>query len=154
MNKFAKILDNKKFTITVMVLNVVVILLLVIVLIQKTSQEKLTTDTTPYNVDVTATNDSYLELINNIIKESTFTVDNMEFTFGAEGEYSGFFDKDNTNVNGYFYNLEAKGVDTYLNIYSPDYSRVVNYRIDISKDGNVLLYYDDASQEPLTLTFT
>lgn len=102
---------------------------------------------------VIATNNEHLELINNIIKDASLSAGNLVFSFGSNGEYSGFFDSDNPNVEGYHYTLESKGINEYLNIYNSDYTRMMSYRIDLSEDGDVLLYYDD-NADPLQLTFT
>ena len=102
---------------------------------------------------VIATNNEHLELINNIIKDASLSAGNLVFSFGSNGEYSGFFDSDNPDVEGYHYTLESKGINEYLNIYNSDYTRMMSYRIDLSEDGDVLLYYDD-NADPLQLTFT
>lgn len=102
---------------------------------------------------VIATNNEHLELINNIIKDASLSAGNLVFSFGSNGEYSGFFDSDNPDVEGYHYTLELKGINEYLNIYNSDYTRMMSYRIDLSEDGDVLLYYDD-NADPLQLTFT
>lgn len=158
MNKLNKVLDNKKYTIIVIILNIVVIAMLVMTIISKTTASKETfqeTESVQESVSksVIATNNEHLELINNIIKDASLSAGNLVFSFGSNGEYSGFFDSDNPDVEGYHYTLESKGINEYLNIYNSDYTRMMSYRIDLSEDGDVLLYYDD-NADPLQLTFT
>lgn len=158
MNKLNKVLDNKKYTIIVIILNIVVIAILVMTIISKTTASKETfqeTESVQESVSksVIATNNEHLELINNIIKDASLSAGNLVFSFGSNGEYSGFFDSDNPDVEGYHYTLESKGINEYLNIYNSDYTRMMSYRIDLSEDGDVLLYYDD-NADPLQLTFT
>lgn len=158
MNKLNKVLDNKKYTIIVIILNIVVIAILVMTIISKTTASKETfqdTESVQESVSksVIATNNEHLELINNIIKDASLSAGNLVFSFGSDGEYSGFFDSDNPDVEGYHYTLESKGINEYLNIYNSDYTRMMSYRIDLSEDGDVLLYYDD-NADPLQLTFT
>lgn len=158
MNKLNKVLDNKKYTIIVIILNIVVIAILVMTIISKTTASKEISQETEsvqesVSKSVIATNNEHLELINNIIKDASLSAGNLVFSFGSNGEYSGFFDSDNPNVEGYHYTLESKGINEYLNIYNSDYTRMMSYRIDLSEDGDVLLYYDD-NADPLQLTFT
>lgn len=158
MNKINKVLDNKKYTIIIIILNIVVIAILVMNIISKTTASKETfqdTESVQESVSksVIATNNEHLELINNIIKDASLSAGNLVFSFGSNGEYSGFFDSDNPDVEGYHYTLESKGINEYLNIYNSDYTRMMSYRIDLSEDGDVLLYYDD-NADPLQLTFT
>ena len=158
MNKLNKVLDNKKYTIIIIILNIVVIAILVMTIISKTTASKETfqeTESAQESVSksVIATNNEHLELINNIIKDASLSAGNLVFSFGSNGEYSGFFDSDNPDVEGYHYTLESKGINEYLNIYNSDYTRMMSYRIDLSEDGDVLLYYDD-NADPLQLSFT
>lgn len=158
MNKLNKVLDNKKYTIIIIILNIVVIAMLVMTIISKTTARKETSQETEsvqesVSKSVIATNNEHLELINNIIKDASLSAGNLVFSFGTNGEYSGFFDSDNPDVEGYHYTLESKGINEYLNIYNSDYTQMMSYRIDLSEDGDVLLYYDE-NVDPLQLTFT
>ena len=73
MNKLNKILDNKQYSIIIIILNIVVIAILVMTIISKTTTSKGTLKETEsaqetVSKSVIATNNEHLELINNIIK--------------------------------------------------------------------------------------
>lgn len=158
VNRLNKILDNKKYSIIIIILNIMVIAMLVAMIASKIStrteiSEEAEADQEAISKSVIATNSEHLELINNIIKDSSLASGDLVFTFGSNGEYAGFFDSDNQNVEGYFYTLDSKGINEYLNIYNSDYTRMMSYRIDLDENGDILLYYDE-NAEPLKLSFT
>lgn len=87
-------------------------------------------------------NDTANYLIMEMIKGKRFrSIDNIVFSFGSDGSYSGFFDSSNLNVSDYWFDLSSEDQDHFLNIYNSDYSIVVSYLIFINTKGNIELYY-------------
>lgn len=64
----------------------------------------------------------------------------LEFNFGSDGSYSGFFDNENRFVEGYTYQLENNAGQTLVHIYNEDKSRIVTYVMTLSEEtGNIIL---------------
>lgn len=64
----------------------------------------------------------------------------LEFNFGSDGSYSGFFDNDNRFVEGYTYQLDNNAGQILVHIYNEDKSRIVTYVMTLSEDtGNIIL---------------
>lgn len=64
----------------------------------------------------------------------------LEFNFGSDGSYSGFFDNENRFVKGYTYQFENNAGQTLVHIYNEDKSRIVTYVMTLSEEtGNIIL---------------
>lgn len=70
-----------------------------------------------------------------------FKLDNdLEFNFGSDGSYNGFFDNENRFVEGYSYRLENNAGQIQVHIYNEDKSRMVTYIMTLSENtGNIIL---------------
>lgn len=67
--------------------------------------------------------------------------DNLNYTFKADGTFSGFFDSIEPEVEGYCYEIITQSGDAVLNIYNSDKTMVVTYEISITNTGQIILYY-------------
>jgi hypothetical protein len=71
----------------------------------------------------------------------------VEFHFGFNGAYSGFFDADNQYVESYTYSVYSDDSNViWLKIENPDNSKYVEYQMSFDKDGNILLNYQGMEQ--------
>lgn len=67
----------------------------------------------------------------------------LEFNFGADGSYNGFFDNDHRFAfaeEGYSYQLENNAGQIQVHIYNEDKSKIVTYIMTLSEEtGNIIL---------------
>lgn len=64
----------------------------------------------------------------------------LEFNFGDDGSYNGFFDNDHRFVEGYSYQLENNAGQIQVHIYNEDKSKIVTYIMTLSEEtGNIIL---------------
>ena len=86
-------------------------------------------------------NDSLEDIFYSLIEGKHRVNESMEYNFGLNGLYSGFFDDYNANVSGYSYEIISAGERTVLNIYNSDKSEMVTYELILSDAMQVTLYY-------------
>lgn len=67
--------------------------------------------------------------------------ENIEFNFGLNGVYSGFFDNSNRNVSGYKYDVIVIDEVPILNIYDNEETAMVSYELILSGTSNITIYY-------------
>jgi hypothetical protein len=89
-----------------------------------------------------------------LLKGSHFDLkDDIHLYFDENGEYSGFFDSDNRDVNGYLYCTVLNNGKVYLRIFNDDKSKVVQYEISFDEDDNIVLKHPDTKTEIITLLY-
>ena len=71
--------------------------------------------------------------------------DFMEYKFGMNGIYSGFFDDNHTNVSGYCYEIVVFEDEAKLNIYNAEKDKIVTYELLLIDDTSIALYYPSAN---------
>ena len=64
------------------------------------------------------------------------------FYFGPNGYYAGFFDSENTNIDGGTYTAEENDGIINVNIISPDGKRMVSYSLRMNGPINYILTYE------------
>ena len=85
-----------------------------------------------------------------LIAGSNFDCGNgIEFHFGFENDFSGFFDTENANVEGYYYEVLSEGKSVKLRILNTDKTKYVEYDMEFNSDGNILLTYPGMEQSIL-----
>ena len=145
--KFKELLDSKKFNITVTIVNAVLIVGLVGYLLflhfsaSATGSAQQIADVDVQEV-LKEADASMPGVYTALIAGSDFDLGKgMEFHFGMDGTYAGYFDADNTSVKDYTYEVSA-GEESYkLTIYSADKAKYVEYQMSFDKDGHVVLTY-------------
>lgn len=90
---------------------------------------------------------SSLSTLYNDLLSGDYEYDGLEFHFGNDGKYSGFFDDSNPNVTDYTYEITTDAENTVLNIYNDDDTAMVSYYLVFSDDYEevTLIYSGDAS---------
>ena len=149
---FAKIINQSKyFKITILVLNIALVLFVAIYVIFSIfgghSKKVNTFDevvASEYTSEFEENNQSdgmsgiYEMLITGSHADAG---DNKVFNFGTNGIYSGFFDNQRTSVTNYQYNItESADGNTYVNIYTPEKTQYVSYKLGFDEESNLVLY--------------
>ena len=106
------------------------------------------------NVDVVASNkvlfiDDYQgerdismeEIFKDLIIGRYKISEKIEFNFGLNGVYSGFFDNSNKNVSGYRYDIIVINEVPLLNIYNKEKTAMVSYELILSGTSDIIIYY-------------
>lgn len=159
--KIKTLLNSKKVLAIIMVINVIIIICLCFYLhstfSKKISKDAITAEagsTTTENPDITKINSEMSNIYSSLLSGWSFQPeDGITFIFGTDGSYSGFFDSDNMEVEGYTYEITLNETDQYvLNIYNSDKSKVVTYNLSLNDEGNIVLNYKD-STEGFVLSF-
>lgn len=78
--------------------------------------------------------------------------DDKNLQFGIDGNFSGFFDMEHPDVSGYTYEVlglseseeDNAGYEANVNIYNPDKSAYVQYKLLFDDNLNMQLYYQDS----------
>lgn len=150
-----QLLDSSKFNATITIINVVLIIGVVIWLIVSISGDAKKSEinvegenagvVSDVDVDklVSEADASMPGIYKALLAGSDFDCGNgMEFHFGFNGEFSGFFDANEKSVTGYTYEvLSENGKDFTLKIVSSDGKKYVEYGLKLNSDGNILLTY-------------
>lgn len=90
-------------------------------------------------------NDAAVKLYLNKIENKSFYVsDTIIFSFGLNGNFSGFFDSNNQNVTGYFYEVKYEEDAVFLYIYTSDHTVAVVYQMVLNDINNIELHYTKA----------
>jgi hypothetical protein len=125
----------------------VLLCLLILMIYDKTRNQKTVAEETVVSEDVVVEkklDDSMSTLYQSLLEGWTYRIDeDIIFSFGRDNLYSGFFDKDNRDVQKYSYEI-AMDEDSgghVLNIYNENKSCMVSYEISLDSDGNILLGY-------------
>lgn len=128
----------------------VLLCLLILMIYDKTHNRKISSESAnSQNEDTVETklNDSMSSLYESMLAGWAYKIDNKtSFSFGKDGSFSGFFDKDNKDVKGYTYeiSIDEETGSHMLNIYNKKKSGMVSYEISMDPDGNILLTYPGA----------
>ncbi len=92
--------------------------------------------------NISELSETYMLLVENTEFELE---DGIIFNFGKNGEYSGFFDSENRDVEGYSYQIVKRNDKDYLDIFNEDKSKSVSYEFSLLDDGSgISLYYEDS----------
>ena len=156
--KTNKLTDKKEMLVRIlMIANVVLILVLLVLLVfkikNKTENQKIASVGVESETEVVEKklDDSMSSLYMSTLAGWSYKLDeNTRFSFGKEGVYAGFFDKDNKDVKDGTYDIsidEESGAHM-LNINYK--GKTVSYEISL-EDGNILLQYPGA-KDPFVLS--
>lgn len=149
--KLMKLLENKKFIVTVIILNCIVISILVGYLIIAKVQEhpeysvsEKQSEIEEREIVVDESDNELGNIYMSLLEGSHFSLeDDIEFNFDENGMYSGFFDSKNKKVKEYQYSIAVKEEIVYLQILNPDKSKMVEYEMSFDKNGNLVLKHQD-----------
>lgn len=159
-----KLFESKKFNFIMITVNIVVIVGLVagLIVVYANNNKNHSIDVPEgaantemvSDVDVDAlveeADKSMPGIYSALIAGSDFDCGNgIEFHFGLQNEFSGFFDAQNTNVEGYSYEVVSEGKSVKLRIYNTDKTKYVEYDMGFNSDGNILLTYPGMEQSIL-----
>ena len=147
--------DSKKALVCIMFINIIIIVGLCLYLhsafSRRISAEVIKAENggtiTTESQDISKINSEMSNIYASLLSGSTFQpTDDVVLTFGTDGSYSGFFDADNKNVEGYSYEITLNNSSQYvLNIFNEDKSKVVSYNVSLDDDGNIVLNYKDSA---------
>lgn len=161
--KGKKLLESKKFNLTITIVNLALIVLLVGCLIfmyvrnsgGKNSGQDGAKKIDEVTVDqlMSEADESMLNVYKVLLQGSNFKLENgMSFRFGIDNTFSGYFDSDNTDVEGYLYDIIVGDSNAIcLQIYNSDKSKLVQYEMSFDNNGNILLTYE--GMDPLVLAY-
>lgn len=147
------LLNSKKALVCIIFINIIIIVGLCLYLhstfSRRISSEAIKAENggaTTESLDIAKINSEMSNVYSSLLSGWTFQpADDVSFTFGTDGTYSGFFDADNTNVEGYSYEITLNDSGQYvLNIFNEDKSKVVSYIVSLDDDGNIVLNYKDS----------
>lgn len=148
------LLNSKKALVCIMFINIIIIACLCFYL-HSTFSRRISSDAikaengsaTTESKDIAKINSEMSNVYSSLLSGWTFQpADDVLFTFGTDGTYSGFFDAENRNVEGYTYEITLNDSDQYvLNIYNEDKNKVVSYILSLDDDGNIVLNYKDST---------
>jgi hypothetical protein len=152
-----KLFDSTKFNVTVTVINIVLIVALVGYLVflnlrysannqseNAESQGAVEVDKIVEDADATMTG-----IYATLLQGSDFELmGNIEFHFGYNSEFSGYFDVDNKSVEAYTYNVFMDEDNNFwLRIENDDKSKYVEYLMEFDQNGNIILTYPSTNQK-------
>lgn len=163
MKSTLDLLESRKFIMTVIILNVILFVFLagyVILHVVKTNREQIDQVqggrrseqwTRQAQLDG---KDGTEEELENIYEQLLEGLDfepeeGISFHFGENREFSGYFDKDNTKVNGFFYEVIVDGADIMLNLFDKENTKRVSYSLYILNDGNLEISQKDGQKYSL-----
>jgi len=153
-NKKTKSFDVKKLIVPLLVLNFVALLGLggyVLVklnkdpvppVIENPNLEDVQIEAKPgTEVDamIQSADNAMADVYSMLIKGTTFNVDDgIVFSFGDDGNFSGYYDEENPNVTNYKYKVIV-GKDKTYKLYIYNYDGGVEYKMAFNSDGDVVL---------------
>jgi hypothetical protein len=151
-----KFLDSKKFNVTVTIINGVLIVIFVGYLIFLNMNHSAGASIGDAQTVSSVEADSLIEeadasmsqIYAALLQGSDFKVsEGVEFHFGYNGEYSGYFDADSKNVEAYIYNVSADEDNNFwLRIEDDNKSKYVKYEMEFDQNGNIILTYPGMEQ--------
>lgn len=149
-----KLLDSKKFNVTVISINFSLIVILLVILafmhFKTGDTEKSVQNIGDINVEslINEADAGMPDVYRALLENSDFDLGNdIEFHFGEDGVYAGYFDADNKNVSDYHYIIAPDKEGNYtLTISNDDKSKYVEYSMSFDADGNILLNYPGMDQ--------
>lgn len=151
--------ESKKFRLVVNVLNICLIVFLVglIAYRQTIKPKEITAGTSQAEIisadeAVKQAQGTMTSVYLSLIRGETGEYNGHKLKFGYNSDYSGYFDKDNTDVQGYNYNLtspseddENKGYVANVIIYKDgNSSQSVQYKLQFDEEQNLILYHPDS----------
>lgn len=150
---------SKKFETVVCVLNIILMIFMVVYLLNAFAGKKSSSPNMEPEVSADFTMDSaddaLVDVYTTLIKGTSVKIDNdKRMYFGVDGDFSGFFDKDNSNVEGYSYEIigitngdEEDGAVAEVNIYNKDRSKFVRYKLLFGENSELLLLYPETGKK-------
>jgi hypothetical protein len=97
------------------------------------------------NKDYSVDRDSSMEQIFYSVIIGDYVInENMEYNFGVDGTFSGFFDDKNRSVKGYTYEIFVVNEEAYINIYNDEKTAKVSYELILLGESKLALYYPAA----------
>ena len=158
--------ESKKFRTIINIINICLIIVLIVSIIigqvKKSQQKEIIQDTAAVEISADEAMKQaqgtmtgvYLSLVRGMVGE----YNGYSLKFGYNNDYSGYYDKDNTNVNDYRYELTAvsdedskKGYAANVIIYKDMDSGSVQYKLLFDEAQNMTLYHPDSKISiPLT----
>lgn len=93
---------------------------------------------------------SMLDIYSALIRGTDFELgDGIEFHFGFNGEYAGYFDVDNTSMENCTYEVTIKDNAYVLFIYNENKNKYAEYQMSFDSNGNIILTYPGMDQSLL-----
>lgn len=150
---------SKKFEISVCILNIILIIVMIGYLfhafagkkeVATSNADTVKVDDTEFSFD--EANDAMADVYTTLIKGTNVNISNdKQMHFGTDGTFSGFFDENSTDVEGYSYEVwgitndaDQNGAVAIVNIYNQDRSQYVQYHLVYggnSDEPELLLQY-------------
>lgn len=150
--------ESKKFRLVINIINVCLIVLLVGLVAYRrlSSPKEITAGVAQVEIidadeAVKQAQGTMTGIYLSLIRGESGEYNGYEFNFGYNNDYTGYFDKDNTNVQGYQYQLvnpseddEKKGYVANVIIYKDKTESSVQYKLQFDNDQNLTLYHPDS----------
>lgn len=149
---------SKKFETVVCVLNIILMIFMVVYLLNAFVGKKSSSPNMEPEVSADSTMDSaddaMVDVYTTLIKGTSVKIDNdKRMYFGVDGDFNGFFDKDNSDVEGYSYEIigitdedEQDGAVAEVHINNIDKSKFVRYKLLFGKNSELLLLYPETGK--------
>lgn len=149
---------SKKFETVVCVLNIILMVFMVVYLLNAFAGKKSGSPNMEQEVSadsaMESANDAMVDVYTTLIKGTSVKIDNdKQMHFGVDGDFNGFFDKDNSDVEGYSYEIigitdedEQDGAVAKVNIYNKDKSKFVQYKLLFGEKSELLLLYPETGK--------
>lgn len=149
---------SKKFETVVCVLNIILMIFMVVYLLNAFVGKKSSSPNMEPEVSADSTMDSaddaMVDVYTTLIKGTSVKIDNDKWMyFGVDGDFNGFFDKDNSDVEGYSYEIigitdedEQDGAVAEVHIYNIDKSKFVRYKLLFGENSELLLLYPETGK--------
>ena len=153
---------SKKFEIGVCILNIILIIVMIVYLFHAFAGKKEVATSNADMVDDTEfsfdeANDAMADVYTTLIKGTNVNISNdKQMHFGTDGTFSGFFDENSTDVEGYSYEVQGitddadqNGAVAIVNIYNQDRSQYVQYHLVYgvkSDEPELLLQYPESGK--------
>lgn len=147
--RISKLLESKKFILTVIVINCIILTIMVSYLLVirnsfKAGVEKREIVAKSPSVEYTESDSDLVDIYVSLLEGCDFDLgDDIHFVFGTDGSYSGFFDSKNLEVSDYVYRVLAEDDKLKLNIYNKEETKMVSYYMSFDKKGNIILKCPD-----------
>ena len=135
----------------------IMLFLLILIIYDKVKNRKITgeeIETSETSVD-SRINDSMVYLYQSLFSGWSFKLnEETVFSFGKDGNYSGFFDNAHKSVVGYSYEItsDPETGDYLLNIYNEDKSSVVSYVLTLDEVSNDIMLTYPGAENALVLS--